>query len=648
MEHVTHIMEPEKKEKVRTAEDIDVRKKVRRFEIYRDKLASSLYRPQWLKNYKLWRSYVDFNTYPHRSKLFIPVTFQYIETVLPRVASNKITVFVAPRRSSDAQYVAPLNQVMRWAISRNRLNLKWPTFAKQLIMHGYSVAYPFWNVDPLNGFPFPDLEVIDLFNFYIDPTAFSRLDKSPEAIIRVATTMGMLRGKAKYGIYDKELVERVNATSAPYSETLDPVTERHAAIGMGYEEEAEADEWKKVELLLHITPEKTTTIANRALVLREKDNYGTMPLVGCPWTEDPFHMFGIGQIEPAQALQHAINGTTNMMFDSRALALRGVTLVGTANATTEDSKFQRKAGAIIRVTDVNQVRDHHSADVSGGIGEERMFYMGQAQEVHSAMDIVRGASGADETATQAQINNAAIETKLSGPTKNMEEAITTLSTVWFGMMSKNMPPQTLQALGYNDQDFPQGMSPQAFNAQVRFVPVIEPEAPLTKQFKRRTMQEAIGGLLNLPQFPELMSGDPVLQGKIYATALKYFDFDEGPELIQTVEQALMKKMQAMAAPPAPAPAGMPGDMGQQPPMPPGPPPEMQGPPPGAMPPAPMEGPEDATASILGQMSDEEIMQLMSMPPEQVSQILLALEQQQQGRPQDMPAMQPAVRARGVM
>jgi hypothetical protein len=49
------------------------------------------------------------------------------------------------------------------------------------------------------------------------------------------------------------------------------------------------------------------------------------------------------------------------------------------------------------------------------------------------------------------------------------------------------------------------------------------------------------------------------------------------------------------------------------------------------------------------MTDEEIVQLMSMPPEQVSQILLALEQQQNsGRPEGMPAMQPAVRQGGVM
>jgi hypothetical protein len=646
MELVSNIFEPETTTAVRTDESIRVRKLVRRFEIYRDKLAGELYRKQWLKNYKLWRSYVDFTTYPHRSKLFIPITFQYIETVLPRVASNKVTLLVAPRRSADAQYMNPLNQVMRWSIGRNRLNVKWPTFAKQLIMHGYSVAMAFWNTDPLTGFPFPDFEVIDLFNFYVDPTAFPRLDMAPEAIIRVSTTMGMLRGRAKYGVYDKALIEKVSEAATPHSETLEPVTERHQAIGAGYEEEAEADDWKKVELLLHITPEKTTVIANRAIILKERDNFGTMPLVGCPWTEDPFHMFGLGQIEPAQALQHAINGTTNMMFDARALALRGVTLVGTANATTEDSKFQRKAGAIIRVTDVNQVRDHHSADVSGGIGEERMFYMGQAQEVHSAMDIVRGASGADETATQAQINNAAIETKLSAPTKNMEQAIEGLGTIWFGMLGKYMPPETLQALGHNDNEFPQGMTPEAFNAQIKFIPVIEPQAPLTKQFKRRTMQEAISGLLNLPQFPELMTSDPVLQGRIYSIALKYFDFDEGPELMQTIEQSLMKKMQAMAAPPAPAPAGMPGDMGQQPPMPPGPPPpQMQGPPP-----PPMEGPsQDATASILGQMTDEEIVQLMSMPPEQVSQILLALEQQQNsGRPEGMPAMQPAVRQGGVM
>jgi len=646
---VTNVFElKEKEDKVRSQEEITVNRIVRRFETYKDKLSTSLYRPQWIKNYKLWRSYIDTINYPHRSKLFIPLTFQYIETVLPRVSSNKVTIAVAARRQADMQYVEPLNKKMAWNVERNRLNSKWGTFSKQLIMQGYSPAYAFWNVDKYTGFPYPDFEPIDLFNLFVDPEAFPKIESAPEVIIRVSTMLGMLDAKVKMGLYEKGKVDKVRETSSPYGDIKEPVIERHEAIGAGYDEEPAVDQWKKVELLLHITPFKTTVIANRKIILREQDNFGILPIVGCHWTEDPFHMFGLGQIEPSQYLQHAINGTSNQLFDQRSLALRGVTLVGTANATVEDSKFQRKAGAIIRVTDVNQVRDHHSADVSGGIGEERMFYLGQMQETHSAMDIIRGASGADETATQAQINNAAIETKLSAPTRNMEEAIKQLAMIWHGMDQKYMTPQTLMALGYEDQTFPAGISPQAFAAQVNFTPIIEPQAPLTKQFKRRNMQEAIGGLLGMPGFPELMSSNPMLQARIYTIALRHFDMDEGPELIQNIQQAIMMKMQAMSAPQLPPP-GNPGGAGSMP-MPPG------GPPPQG-PPMPMPGPQgapapqglDAAATLLGQMSDEEIVSLMSAPPEQVAQVLFALEQQQmQGRPQQMPAMQPAVTTQGVL
>lgn len=630
----------EKDQKVREKEDIFVNGVIRRFEKYKDILDQPMWRPQWLRNYKLWRSYIDKKKYPHRSKIFVPLTFQYLETILPRVASNKVKITVSPRRPDAGMFVDSLNQLMSWIIDRNRLNTKWPTFARQLVMHGYSVAYPFWNMDMLTGFPYPDFKVIDLFNFFVDPISHPDLEECPEAIIRSVTTIGALRGKERLGLYEKGLIDKLEETSRPKDIADHPVTERHQAIGKGYDDEdGVGEEWKKVELLLHITPWKTSVIANRKIVLREIENDGILPLVGCSWTEDLFCLFGLGQIEPAQGLQHGVNAANNMVFDSRTLMLRPATLVGTANATVEDSKFQARAGSIIRVTDVNQVRPYVDAGDAGGMDNERMFNMMQMQETHSAMDIVRGASGAEETATQAQINNAAIETKLSFPTQKMEGAIKRLGMIWHGMVQKNMDPATLEAMGFADGMFPMGLDPRALSASVDFVPVIEPEAPLTKQFKRREMQEAIGGILGMPGFPELMMMNPILKARIYEIALRHFEIDEGTELIATIHQAIEEEMQAALA------------AQQQ------PPPGAEGmPPQGAPPPAPPMDPEmmgmnplDAEiGALMNAMSDEELAMLLEAPPEQMQQILTSMTQAQHaGRPEQMPQMQPAVTTQGV-
>lgn len=647
MELVTQAMELESGQeqqspsKVRDKQDIFIGRMVGRYDKYRSILADDIYRPQWIRNYKLWRSYLDKSKYPHRSKLFIPATFQYFETILPRVASNKITLSVSAVKPQDAQYVPPLNRYLGWCCLRNKLNTKWPSFARQLMLHGFSLTYSFWNLDPLTGYPYPDFRVVDLFNFYCDPVSFPVLEEAPEVIIRVPTYLGAIKKKMKMGVYDPKLVEALAETGAPYEDSMYSVSERHAAIGAGADEEEGGDTWKRVELLLHITPEKTSVVANRKVILREVDNAGVMPVTGCSWTEDLFHMFGIGQVEPAQGLQHAINASNNMLFDQRTLSLRPATLVGTSNATVEDSKFQARAGAVIRVTDVSQVRPYVQPDVSGGMGEERMFYMGQMQETHSAQDIVRGASGSDETATQAQINNAAIETKLAFPTRNMEESLRRLGKVWLSLSSRYLAPEVMQAMGYMDGDFPQNISSEALMAEVNLVTVIEPEAPLTKQFKRRSVQEAIGGLLGLPGVPELVMANPPLKQQIIATAMKHFDIDDKQELMTSITQAIEMEMQPPPQPPPQPPMGPAGPPMQD--------PSMQGPPMQGPPPQQPMQPEPDIGAVLNMLSDDELELLLQAPPDQMAQVLLQLSNEQmQARPQEMPASMPAVRRDGIM
>lgn len=506
-----------------------------------------------------------------------------------------------------------MNQYADWAIRTCNFQSKWATFCFQVLLHGFSPMLVYWNVDPITGIGHPDVEPIDIYSFFVDPVKYNNTRNCSEAVVRVYTDLATLYNRSKMGIYDKAKIDEVAKSSASSNSTDNPILHRKSLIGASAPTEnfSSRPGQKEVELLIYHTPNKSYTIANRSILIREKENPGRIPIVSAVWSENPFEMYGTGMVEPIASLQHAINAYTNMMVDSKTIELNPAVLIGASNAATPNEEFRAKAGSLIRTVDVNQIRPLVTPSPSFGMEKERDFTMNQSKETDGALDVTRGASGPEETATQASLNNANAATRWALPQQNLETALKDIGTFFQILGQQYLEESTIKLLGISDERFPQNLKKEHLYAQVGFVPVIEPMAPLDKQFRRNQTNQALQNIMQFPAVAKAVQTDPETQSIVFDLIMDAWDIDPHGRLRTAVKKTM------------------------QPPPPPIPPPSN---------PQVAQLPEEAMRqhgkAILEQLPPEALAKFQSLPPEMQARILQEQVGKRIQRMQGAPQMPP--------
>jgi hypothetical protein len=385
---------------------------------------------------------------PFRSNLFVPLTYSMISTVLPRMVANNPSFRFEPREESDQDNVDQMSSLVKYQLDRMDFFKKSKMWVKDALLFGVGVLKVFWNRYDEEEINDPDVQVVDVFDFFPDPKAVD-IDHGDFMIHRTIVPFSYLKKAKKYD--GKPLYKNLNkidkgTTNEQEYNKLFLTNDRQMTIadidarlimGTPYRQSST----KQVELLEYYgiygpnDEEWVITVANRNVVIRaEKNPYpnGKRPFVKVCIDPNNFLFYGTGIADVLENTQIALNDTRNQRMDNINLILNKLFLV-VKDANVNEQDLISRPGGVIYTDLPNGVTLLDTPDVTQSAYEEESILKQDAQEAIGVSDIVNGqlqdVGGAsksevlNKTAKGAQIAVEQAGSKFKYYMQNIEDAM---------------------------------------------------------------------------------------------------------------------------------------------------------------------------------------------------------------------------------
>lgn len=395
---------------------------------------------------ELYRTYIDSANYPHQAKVFDPRIFRVIETITPRMVANEPTGSFYPQEGGDVATTAILNALNKYDWRRAQMFPKLVQGVKSMLIFGTVFGRNYWDfrekekrrMKPvkLNGrmvwspdstemikvteYDGPNSEILNIYDCFPDPNA-SNIHNMRWFIYRMFKTLDELksendaRGMEYWKNLDKweEAEEFVKDGQKSGGRKSDMQYREHRRIMLSTSEligEDKANPEKAV--LVRFTREGWCYMVPELgnLIIREVENpyfHGDLPIfygVDYPY---PGELYGMGEIEPVDRIQRAINAVLNQRLDNVQLTLRSMWKVKKDSGVDLHTLFSAP-GNIITTSDMDAVEALQVPDVTGSTFVQTMNYLTSAlQNGTGITDYTTGinsnANTANETATGTRL-----------------------------------------------------------------------------------------------------------------------------------------------------------------------------------------------------------------------------------------------------
>jgi hypothetical protein len=236
--------------------------------------AQQNYHETWENNWKLYRNIRTKRNHPGTIETFVPMVNSTVNTIVATLFNSNPTVKYIPNHPDQEADTAVLNEIYQdfarkdgWAL-KNKIN------GRQGVITGNYCAYYEWQPDADGGFVHK--EIIPVRDMVIDPQSHTT-DDARYIGRRFFATKKELKEALIYDAKSGKMVNRYK--------DIDEITSGEGAEGGGTVD-SESDKVKKdqalgatapgnadmVELIEIWTPERVAVIANRSVLIEEREN----------------------------------------------------------------------------------------------------------------------------------------------------------------------------------------------------------------------------------------------------------------------------------------------------------------------------------------------------------------------------------------
>lgn len=362
---------------------------------------------------ELYRSFIDKNNYPHGARVFDPRTFRIIETITPRMVANEPSGSFYPVEGGDMVTTEILNALIKYDWRRADMFEKLVKFVKSMLIFGTAFGRNYWDFrettrtrmvpKKLNGrlvwtpdnkeevsvteFDGPNFEVLNIYDCFPDPNATSKSNMR-WFIYRTFKTLDELkaenetRGVDYWKNLDKleQAMEGDGENKANDSAMESMQYREHRRIMLSTEELHGKDESNpEFTVLRRFTKDGWCDIVPEFnnVVIREVENpyfHGEIPItIGVDYPY-PGELFGMGEIEPIDRIQRAINAVLNQRLDNVQLTLNQMFKVKKDSGVDMHTLISAP-GNIITTSDMSAVEPIAVPDVTGSTFVQTMNYL---------------------------------------------------------------------------------------------------------------------------------------------------------------------------------------------------------------------------------------------------------------------------------
>lgn len=367
---------------------------------------------------ELYRSYIDKNRYPHNARVFDPRIFRVIETITPRMVANEPTGSFYPQEHGDLVTTEIFNALIKYDWRRADMFPKLVKFVKAMLIFGTAFGRTYWDFreetrkqmvpKEVNGrmvwsmseteeidvtvFDGPNFEVLNIYDCFTDPNATDRHDMR-WFIYRRFVTLDELerenetRGVAYYKNLDKlrDMYEgKQKQTKGDMVGTTEDLQFReHRRAMLNNQEFLGKDESNPdIVVLRRFTKDGWCDVCPEYgnLVILEVENpyfHSDMPIIYGVDYPYPGELYGMGEIEPLDRIQRAINAVLNQRLDNVQLNLNTMWKVKKTGGVDMHTLVSAP-GNIVTMDDMDAVEPIVTPDVTGSTFVQTMNYLTSA------------------------------------------------------------------------------------------------------------------------------------------------------------------------------------------------------------------------------------------------------------------------------
>lgn len=352
---------------------------------------------RWLRYYKMYRSYGGKRKKNDwRSRVWLPVSFYIIETILPRLMAQLPKFRVEPVGPEDREGAEQMEALLDYCSDQSDLYLELVKAFKSALIYGTGILKTMYDekfvvnifrepvLEPvmeeveigdvdIDGNPLtqsvqvgsrvvgmrtvrqpvityagPVAEAVDVFDFFVSPEATCMEDAS-YVIHRVYRTRAHIEKMARQGHYrlpedlDWELL--LNAEDYPASMRLSEVD-----LGSGSQPQTTKGT-KLIEVRELWTDDVVLTmLGDRVLVRAERNPFahGEKPFVRVVDHLVPHEFWGVGELEPMEGIQDTMNALWNSRIDNVKLVLNRMFAVS-MEYIQDPADLRVRPGGVIRL-----------------------------------------------------------------------------------------------------------------------------------------------------------------------------------------------------------------------------------------------------------------------------------------------------------
>ena len=333
--------------------------------------------------YQLYRSYLDENKLPWRSNLFVPKTFEIVETVTPRIAQAQKTFKAMPVEGMDVANARAYTDLLKFQFQKTDMEDIIEEWTKETLLYGTGFIKITWGLDDM-----PNPEVVDIFDIFPDPKA-RFLEEAKFVIHRVYRDVEDLEENPNY---DKKVINKLKKQDTSAEDNIERL-KRLSIAGTTMRDKSRQryeilEYWGKFKGKDYIIALER---GSQELLRCDKNPYKCgMPFVMANDQRIPHELYGIGEIEPIESLQNELNDIRNQRMDNVKLALNNMWVVQAGGVQFEDELISRPGG-VIHETREGGIRPLPKEDITNSGYQEEPILKSDMERATGANTAMSGA-----------------------------------------------------------------------------------------------------------------------------------------------------------------------------------------------------------------------------------------------------------------
>ena len=493
----------------------------------------------WYRCYANYRNILSVKI-PRRSNLFIPVTFQTIETMVAReksaMWSPKTLWKFAPRRSAASDPARKMSEYAKFDVQRiPHVYRKIEDFLRNLHIFGTSIFMTGWDYEEAEYRHKDDifikairdqflLETISPRNFFPDPVA-RRLDQCRYVITRKLIDVEDakdLANKLEWVKIKSKEIENYTQEYGASDDLGDLTQEIESNIGSNMAQV----ERQFVEVLEYWNQkeDRFIVVINRDKVVRNDPipfKHKRFPFVVGIDIPDPEHFWGISTAEVISDLNMELNAIRNNRMDKYNFISNPMWKV--KNGSLFDRKeLTGRQGGIVRVKDTRDIEPLFQGQMLQSDYVEESNVKQDIQTTSSISDFSLGqptGGGFNETATGISIISSNADARIIGKLEYLEqEVLVPLGLQWLALQQQFMKEEEVFYVTGEELTLSRDMA---------YHPYIVETLASTQMANKITRQNSI------VQLAQLVTNNPSVDQKEWLKLVfETFGFDAGKLLVR--------------------------------------------------------------------------------------------------------------------